>query len=131
MWTRSVLYMRESFVGDQLRESVPSSKVAARLRLDMWCWCWALTGLLALLQERFMSKCWHWSKVEAWNFTIKTFTTCQFKCLNSAVVFPSPNKISSYTPGCTSTIVFTKRSCGLFLIWSMRWLLVAVYIGTD
>jgi len=33
---------------------------------------WALRGLLALLQERFMSKWWHYSKVEAWNFTIKT-----------------------------------------------------------
>jgi len=30
------------------------------------------------LQERFMSRWWQWSKVENWNFTIKTFKTCQF-----------------------------------------------------
>jgi len=25
-------------------------------------------------------------------------------------------------------LVFTKRSCGLFLIWSMWWLLVAIHL---
>jgi len=34
-----------------------------------------LRGLPALLQKRFMSKWWNWSKVEA---TIKTFEPCQF-----------------------------------------------------
>jgi len=35
-------------------------------------------GLLALLQKWFMSKWWHWSKVEAGNLFIKTFKTCRF-----------------------------------------------------
>jgi len=38
----------------------------------------ALRGSLVLLQERFIRKWWHWSEVEAWNFTIKTFKTCRF-----------------------------------------------------
>jgi len=38
----------------------------------------ALRGLLAVLQERFMSKWWHCSEVEARKFTIKTFRICQF-----------------------------------------------------
>jgi len=114
---------------------------------------WALRGLLALLQERFMSKWWHWSKVEAWNFTIKTFKTCQFnesklficriksehncsgenasnmhvswmmlwkqgaskifKCWNSVVVFPIPNKISGYAPGSIASI-YQKILCFAF-----------------
>jgi len=32
-------YMRESFVEELLRKSVPHSKVAARFRLNMLCWC--------------------------------------------------------------------------------------------
>jgi len=32
-------YMRESFVKGLLRKSVPQSKVAARLRLNVLCWC--------------------------------------------------------------------------------------------
>jgi len=31
--------MRESFVDDVLRNTVPQSKVAARLRLNVLCWC--------------------------------------------------------------------------------------------
>jgi len=56
----------------------------------------ALRGLLALLQERFMRKWWHWSKVTAWNFTIKTFETCQFNesrrfiCRNAIVQEKTP-----------------------------------------
>jgi len=74
--------MREGFVEDLLRMSMPQSKVAVRLQLKVLCWCtseackyrkeaqpywrprwllsqvqhWALRGLLALLQERFVSK---------------------------------------------------------------------------
>ena len=88
MTTGSTSYMGERFVEGLLRKSVPHSKVAAQLRLNMLCWCtseackytitnaivmaaamtscssaivqyWALKGLLALLQERFMSKWWH------------------------------------------------------------------------
>jgi len=105
MTTRSTSYMRESFVEDLLRKSVPQSKVAARLRLNVLCWCtlearkYSITSAIvmaavmtscssailvikeftkAFTRNRFMSKWWHWSKVEAWNFTIKTFKICQF-----------------------------------------------------
>jgi len=56
----------------------------------------ALRGLIALLQERFMSKWWYLSKVEAWNFTIKTFETSQFNetrlfiCRNAVVQEKAP-----------------------------------------
>jgi len=39
MTTGSTTYMRESFVEDLLRKSLPQSKVAARLRLNVLCWC--------------------------------------------------------------------------------------------
>jgi len=35
----SASYNLESFVEGLLRKSVPQSKVAARLRLNMLCWC--------------------------------------------------------------------------------------------
>ena len=44
----------------------------------------ALKGFLALLQDKFMSKWWHWSELEPWYFTIKTFKTCQ--CNESRLV---------------------------------------------
>ena len=37
----STSYMREIFVEDLLRMSVPQSKVAVRLRLNVLCWCTA------------------------------------------------------------------------------------------
>jgi len=82
MATGSTSDMRESFVEDLLRMSVPLSPAAVWLRLNVVRWCtsvackynisvivmaavmtsqvqhWALRGLLALLQERFMSKWW-------------------------------------------------------------------------
>jgi len=165
--------MREIFVEDLLRMSVPQSKVAVPLRLNMLCWCTSEAckysmsavvsrGLPALLQEKFMSKWWHWSKVEAWNFTIKTFKTCEFNEINcwlksehscsgendrnihvswmmlykegalkyvnveTRLLF-SPALIKFLATRQVALIVFTKRSCALFLIWSMWWLLVAVY----
>jgi len=39
MTTGSTSYMRESFVEDLLRMSVPQSKVAVQLRLNVLCWC--------------------------------------------------------------------------------------------
>jgi len=39
MTTGSTSYIRESFVEDLLRMSVPQSKVAVRLRLNVLCWC--------------------------------------------------------------------------------------------
>ena len=55
-----------------------------------------------------------------------------FKCWNPVVVFPSPNKISGYVPGCTSSI-YEKI---LWFVFDLIYvviisLLVAVYIGTD
>jgi len=112
---------------------------------------------------KFMSKWWNWSKVEAWNFTVETFKTCQFnesrllfvdlnlstivrekapeictfhgwwfknrkhkKCLNveTRLLF-SPALINFLATRLVALLVFTKTSCGLFLIWSMWWLLAA------
>jgi len=39
MTTGSTSYMPKSFVKDLVRESVPQSKLAARLRLNVLCWC--------------------------------------------------------------------------------------------
>jgi len=115
MTTGSTSYMPKSFVEGLLWKSVPQSKVAARLRLNVLCCCTSeackysirsavvmaaamtscSTAILAAktycrsctysterftsaLQEWFMSKWWQWSKVEAWNFTVKTFKTCHF-----------------------------------------------------
>ena len=39
MTTGSTSYIRESFVEDLLRMSVPQSKVAVRLQLNVLCWC--------------------------------------------------------------------------------------------
>jgi len=39
MTTGSTSYIRESFVEDLLRMSMPQSKVAVRLRLNVLCWC--------------------------------------------------------------------------------------------
>jgi len=39
MTTGSTSYMRESFVKGLLRMSMPQSKVAVRLRLNVLCWC--------------------------------------------------------------------------------------------
>jgi len=39
MITGSTSYTRESFVEDVLRMSVPQSKVAVKLRLNVLCWC--------------------------------------------------------------------------------------------
>jgi len=39
----------------------------------------------------------------------------------------SPALIKFLTTRLVPLLVFTKRSCALFLIWSMSWLLVAVY----
>jgi len=90
--------MRESFVEGLLRKSAPQDKVAARLRLNVLRWCtsevckYSITSAIVMatamtfcssailgverftsaLHERFMSKWWHRSKVEAWNFTNKT-----------------------------------------------------------
>jgi len=41
------------------------------------------------------------------------------------VVFPSPDKILAAR--LVALLVFTRRSCGLFLIWFLWWLLVVVY----
>jgi len=35
---------------------------------------------------------------------LKTRSIKNIKCWNSVVVFPSPNKISGYAPGCTTSI---------------------------
>ena len=35
---------------------------------------------------------------------LKTRSIKIFKCWNSVVAFPSPNKISGYAPGCTASI---------------------------
>jgi len=43
----------------------------------------------------------------------------------------SPALIKFLATRLVALLVFTKRSCGLLFIWSMWWLLVAVYIGTD
>ena len=39
MTTGSTFHMCESFVEDLFRMSVPQSKVAFRLRLNVLCWC--------------------------------------------------------------------------------------------
>jgi len=39
MTTGSTSYIRDSFVEDLLRMSVPQSKVAVRLLLNVLCWC--------------------------------------------------------------------------------------------
>jgi len=46
--------------------------------------------------------------------TLKTRSIKMFKCLNSVVVFPNPNKISSYAPGCTASSIYQKILCFVF-----------------
>ena len=105
MTAGSTSHMRESFAEELLRKSVPQNKVAVRLLLNELCWCtseackdsisailmgprWLLAQLRYWLQkayyrtttdniERFASA-FAGKKVEAWNFTSKTFKTCQF-----------------------------------------------------
>ena len=40
---------------------------------------------------------------------LKTRSIKNIKCWNSVVVFPSPNKISGYAPGCTAGIYLPKN----------------------
>ena len=51
-----------------------------------------------------------------------------FKYWNSVVAFPNANIIIKFlATRLVALLLFTKKSCGLFLIWSMRWLLVVVH----
>jgi len=49
-----------------------------------------------------------------------------FKCWNSVIVFPSPNKISGYAPGSMASI-YQKILCFAFDLIYVVILLVAVY----
>jgi len=98
----STSYIHESFVDYLLRMSMPQSEVAVRLRLNVLCSCtseackYSISAVVmaaavtssssaTLGIERFTSVfarkvyeqmpetcAWHWSKVEAWNLTVKT-----------------------------------------------------------
>jgi len=64
---------------------------------------WALRGLLALLQERFMSKWWHGSKAEVWNFTVKIKKLVNSMKANFLVVGLNLNTIVQEKTSKTST----------------------------